>query len=30
MEKFVSALKADLNERQCDLVVLTSVRGTFI
>ena len=26
MEKFVSALKADLNERQCDLVVLTSVR----
>ena len=29
MEKFVSALKADLNERQCDLVVLTSVRGTF-
>ena len=30
MEKFVSALKADLNERQCDLVVLTSVRGEFI
>ena len=30
MEKFVSALKADLNERQCDLVVLTSVRGSFI
>ena len=30
MEKFVSTLKADLNERQCDLVVLTSVRGSFI